>query len=46
MPTIADQQSATLTFDRLHKLRAFQRETVSELDAIAPAVMDKAFRGL
>lgn len=45
MPEVADQEFAARTFERLGPLRTLQSQVVNELEAIAPAVLNRAFRG-
>lgn len=45
MPPIQQQQRAETMFRRLIGLKRLQAETAAELDALLPAVLDKAFKG-
>ncbi len=45
MPSVPDQQRALATFDRIRAVQRMQSETTAELQAILPAIIDKAFRG-
>jgi type I restriction enzyme S subunit len=45
MPSIEAQQKACQMFRELTHLKRLQAETASELDALLPSVLDKAFRG-
>lgn len=45
MPTIQQQQRAETMFRRLIGLKRMQTETAAELDALLPAILDKAFKG-
>lgn len=45
MPDVAAQEVAVRTLGHLGALRAPQNEIARELDAVVPAVLDRAFRG-
>jgi type I restriction enzyme S subunit len=45
MPNITAQEFAARTFAQLGALCDFQNQALSELDAIMPAVLDRAFKG-
>jgi type I restriction enzyme S subunit len=49
LPTIDDQRRTIAYLDSLQAkvdaLKALQAETAAELDALLPAVLDKAFKG-
>ncbi len=45
MPDIMAQEYAVGIFFQLGVVRALQDQTLSELDAIMPAVLDRAFSG-
>lgn len=44
-PSIEAQRSAINTFKSVDAVKAFQAETAAELDAMLPAILDKAFKG-
>jgi len=45
MPSLSDQRRAIGTFAIINKVQALQREIAPELDAMLPAILDKAFKG-
>ncbi len=45
MPTYEQQLQAEKCFSELNSLRRLSAETVSELDALLPAILDRAFKG-
>jgi type I restriction enzyme S subunit len=45
MPDLPDQEAGEAIFGRLKKLRIEQAEAAVELDAILPAILDRAFKG-
>jgi type I restriction enzyme S subunit len=45
MPTNEQQEWAITTLERLDRLKQFQMETLPELDALIPSILDKAFKG-
>jgi len=44
-PTLSDQRKAIAIFERLRAARELQAQTAIEIDAVLPAILDKAFRG-
>lgn len=45
MPSVSDQQRAVVMFATVNKVQDLQREIAPEMDAILPAILDKAFKG-
>jgi len=45
MPTVEQQLYAVKAFSQLDALKRLQAETAAEMDALLPAVLDRAFRG-
>jgi len=45
MPSLSDQKRAVAMFATINTVRELQFEIVPELDAIIPAILDKAFKG-
>jgi len=45
MPSLSDQKRAIGMFATINKVQALQREIAPELDAMLPAILDKAFKG-
>jgi type I restriction enzyme S subunit len=45
MPTIGNQKKALDILNKLDVLQPLQTQTVRELDALLPAILDKAFKG-
>lgn len=45
MPTIERQEWVMPTLERLEKSKQLQLETLPELDALLPSILDKAFKG-
>ncbi len=45
MPCIEQQKEAVAVFEKMNLLKRLQAETAAELDALLPAVLDKAFKG-
>jgi type I restriction enzyme S subunit len=45
MPTLKDQQTAVVVFERVSQVRREQAAIPLELDAMLPAILDRAFRG-
>jgi type I restriction enzyme S subunit len=45
MPSIADQRKAIKLFAAIRSVQNLQAETATELDAMLPAILDKAFKG-
>lgn len=45
MPCIEKQRRAITILEKLEPIRQLQTETTTELDAILPAILDRAFRG-
>ena len=45
MPSLSDQKSAVAMFATISTVQDIQREIVAELDAMLPAILDKAFKG-
>jgi type I restriction enzyme S subunit len=45
MPSLSDQQRAVKAFATIHAVQQLQREIVPELDAVLPAILDRAFKG-
>lgn len=45
MPVIEQRRIAIETFDKLATLKGLQAEIAAELDALLPAVLDRAFKG-
>lgn len=45
MPVIEQRRIAIEAFDKLATLKGLQAETAAELDALLPAVLDRAFKG-
>jgi len=45
MPTVEQQRLALGMFGKLHALRAWQSETATELNALLPSVLNRAFAG-
>ncbi|MDX9975462.1 MAG: restriction endonuclease subunit S [FCB group bacterium] len=45
MPSLSDQQRAVAMFAMMPEIRRIQRETDAEMNAMLPAILDKAFRG-
>jgi type I restriction enzyme S subunit len=45
MPTVGQQKQAVSVFEALEKVRSLQIESAAELDALLPAILDKAFKG-
>jgi type I restriction enzyme, S subunit len=44
MPDVNQQKSALAVFKRLDALKGLQSETATELDALLPAILDRAFK--
>jgi type I restriction enzyme S subunit len=45
MPDLRGQEVGELVFGELSALKRLQAETAAELDALLPAILDKAFKG-
>jgi type I restriction enzyme S subunit len=45
MPSLSDQHRAVAMFAMIPEIRSVQRDTDAELDALLPAILDKAFKG-
>lgn len=45
MPSVTDQQRAVQMFATIHSIRELQKQTATELGAMLPAILDKAFKG-
>jgi type I restriction enzyme S subunit len=45
MPDLDLQKSAVAVFKRLNPLKGLQTQTAAELDALLPAILDRAFKG-
>jgi len=45
MPDLDQQKSVVAVFKRLDALKGLQSETAAELDALLPAILDRAFKG-
>lgn len=45
MPSLKDQKRAVAMFTAINAVQGLQRETASEMDAMLPAILDKAFKG-
>ncbi len=45
MPSVDQQQQAVEAFGQIDQVRHIQAETATELEALLPAVLDRAFRG-
>ena len=45
MPSIQEQERAIDMFNSIGSVRGLQAETAAKLDALMPAILDKAFRG-
>lgn len=45
MPSVSDQEKAVAMFAKVKAVRTLQREITPELDAMLPAIIDKAFKG-
>jgi type I restriction enzyme S subunit len=45
MPDVYQQERAEAVFSRLNTLKHLQTETAAELDALLPAILDRAFKG-
>ena len=45
MPPVEQQQQAINAFQKLNEVKRLQAETAAELNAMLPAVLDKAFKG-
>jgi type I restriction enzyme S subunit len=45
MPPVEQQTKAAAVFDRLEPVRHIQGQTIAELDALLPAILDRAFKG-
>jgi type I restriction enzyme S subunit len=45
MPSVEQQHQAIKVFQWLNEVKRLQAETAAELDALLPAVLDKAFKG-
>ncbi len=45
MPSLADQRRAVAMFSSLKSVQNLQSQTAEELDAMLPAILDKAFKG-
>jgi type I restriction enzyme S subunit len=45
MPNVSEQHHGEQIFDRLILLKHLQSETAAELDALLPAIIDRAFKG-
>jgi type I restriction enzyme S subunit len=45
MPSLSDQRRAVAMFESLYSAQKIQKQTAEELDAMLPAIIDKAFKG-
>lgn len=45
VPSVAQQKKAAILFDKIEILKRLQTETIAELDAMLPSILDKAFKG-
>jgi type I restriction enzyme S subunit len=45
MPSLKDQERAVAMFTAIKTVQGLQRETATEMDAMVPAILDKAFKG-
>ena len=45
MPLLSDQRRAVALFASINSVRALQDETAAEIDAMVPAILDRAFKG-
>jgi type I restriction enzyme, S subunit len=45
MPSLFDQRRALQMFERIRLVQSLQTDTTAELDAMLPAILDKAFKG-
>lgn len=45
VPLITEQHNASKIFHKIASLKRIQSDTVAELDAMLPSILDKAFRG-
>lgn len=45
MPSVGDQRRALKAFERIRQVQKIQSDTSVELDAMLPAIVDKAFKG-
>jgi type I restriction enzyme S subunit len=45
MPELDQQKSVVAVFKRLDALKGLQSETAAELNALLPAILDRAFKG-
>ncbi len=45
MPSLADQRRAVAMFSSLKSVQNLQSQTAEEMDAMLPAILDKAFKG-
>jgi hypothetical protein len=45
MPSLKRQEQALSMFKDLENMKRFQAETTTELEALLPSVLDRAFKG-
>jgi len=45
MPDVGQQKRGEALFAQMDALKRLQAETAAELDALLPAILDKAFKG-
>lgn len=45
MPDVHQQDNGERIFEQLHSMKRLQSETSAELDALLPAILDRAFKG-
>jgi type I restriction enzyme S subunit len=45
MPPVEQQTKSAELFDKLEPVRHIQAQTAAELDALLPAILDRAFKG-
>jgi type I restriction enzyme S subunit len=45
IPPVEQQKQALVVLERLKALKQLQAETATELDALLPSVLDRAFKG-
>jgi hypothetical protein len=45
MPEVAQQERAESVFAQVGSLQRLQAESAAELDALLPAILDRAFKG-
>lgn len=45
MPDVHQQNQGEKVFEQIHFANRLQAETAAELDALLPAILDRAFKG-